>query len=276
MKRLVGLLHSSGQSSAEPDVTAHPTPIWISKRTRTALILAVVIVLGFVIWYVPSVLTTVVGGFALALALSFPVRWLSWFMPRGLSILLSFLLSVWLVVLVALFLVLLVGQQLSSLADSLPGIANTAERYLSDALNFFQNRGLLPSDPNEIASRIREDLTNAARAIAGNVLGGALNVITGTFSFALTLFGIVFVGAYLLIDGRRFKAAYLRAAPTATDETSSPCGTPSAYHSPSTSGVSPSCSPYKARSRRRGCFYSAYPTHWSLEPGSPSRRSSPI
>ena len=73
MKRLVGLLHSSGQSSAEPDVTAHPTPIWISKRTRTALILAVVIVLGFVIWYVPSVFTTVVGGFALALALSFPV-----------------------------------------------------------------------------------------------------------------------------------------------------------------------------------------------------------
>lgn len=58
MKRLVGLLHSSGQSSAEPDVPAHPTPIWISKRTRTALILAVVVVLGFVIWYVPSVLTT--------------------------------------------------------------------------------------------------------------------------------------------------------------------------------------------------------------------------
>lgn len=130
-------------------------------------------------------------------------------MPRGLSLLLSFLLLVWLVVLVALFLVPLVGQQLSSLVDSLPGIANTAERYLSDALNFFQNRGLLPSDPNEIASRIREDLTNAARAIAGNVLGGTLNVITGTFSFALTLFGIVFVGAYLR-------------APTATDETSSP------------------------------------------------------
>jgi hypothetical protein len=105
VKRLVGRLRGRVQSrsesagAAEPDVTADPTPIRISKRARTALILAVLVLLGLVIWRVPSVLTTVVGGFALALALSFPVRWLSRFMPRGLAILLSFLILVGLVVL---------------------------------------------------------------------------------------------------------------------------------------------------------------------------------
>ena len=82
MKRLVGRLRGRGRprsesdATAEPDVTAQPTPIRISRRTRTALILAVLALLGLVIWQVPTVLTTVVGGFALALALSFPVRWL--------------------------------------------------------------------------------------------------------------------------------------------------------------------------------------------------------
>ena len=194
-------------------MTADPTPIPISRRTRTALILAVLVLLGLVVWYVPSVISTVVGGFALALALSFPVRWLSRLMPRGIAILLSFLLLVGLFVLAVLFLVPLVGEQLAALANSLPSIASTAERYLRDALGLFQDRGLLPSDPEEVASRVRDALANAARSLGSNVLGGALNVVVGTVGFGLTLFGVVFVGAYLLVDVRRFEAAYLRAVP---------------------------------------------------------------
>jgi predicted PurR-regulated permease PerM len=219
VKWLVGRLRGRGQSrfdpdvTAEPDVTAHPTPIRISKRARTALILAVLALLGLVIWQVPTVLTTVVGGFALALALSFPVRWLSRLMPRGLAILVSFLLVVGLVVLVALFLVPLLVEQFAALVRAVPGIASTVEQYLSDALGSLQDRGLLPSDPQQFFSRVREDLVGAVRSVAGNVLGGALGVITGTVSFAVTLFGVVFIGAYLLVDVRRFKAAFLSAAP---------------------------------------------------------------
>ena len=89
VKRFVGLLRGRGlprskpEVTTEPDVTANPTSIRISKRMRTALILATLALLGLVIWQVPTVLTTVVGGLALALALSFPVRWLSRLMPRG-------------------------------------------------------------------------------------------------------------------------------------------------------------------------------------------------
>ena len=203
----------NGLPETEPDVTASPTPIRISKRLRTVLILAALVLVGLVVWYVPGVVTTLVGGFALALVLSFPVRWLSRIMPRGLAILGSFLLLLGLFALALLILVPLVTDQLEALADALPSIAGAAEQQLRDALNFFQQRGFLPSDSDEVASRIREDLTNAAQSLAGNVLGGALGLVTGTFSFALTLFGVLFVGAYLLVDVRRFKAAYLRATP---------------------------------------------------------------
>jgi predicted PurR-regulated permease PerM len=219
VKRLVGWARGRGRSGAEPeatpepDVTADPTPIRISKRTRTALILAVLVVLGFVIWRVPSVLTTVVGGFALALALSFPVRWLSRLMPRGLAILVSFLLLVGLLVLAILFLVPLIAEQFAALIRAVPGIATTVERYVSDVLESLQNRNLLPSEPQQLISRVRENLVDAVRSVAGNLLGGAFGFVTGTFGFALTLFGVVFIAAYLLVDVRRFEAAFLSAAP---------------------------------------------------------------
>ncbi len=194
-------------------MTARPTPIRISKRTRTALLLTVLVVLAYVVYRVPDVLTTAVGGIALALVLSFPVRFLSRFVPRGLAILLSFLLVVGLVVLAALYLVPLVVEQFAALVGAAPEIASTAEQYLRDALNSLQDRGLLPTEPEEISSRIRDELTNAARSLAGNVLSGAFGFITGTFGLAVTFFGVIFVGAYLLADVRRIKAAWLRTTP---------------------------------------------------------------
>ena len=219
LKRLVGRVRGGWRSedgsgtTPEPDVTADPTPIPISKRTRTALILAVLVLVGLIVWYVPSVLSTVIGGFALALALSFPVRWLSRIMPRGLAILVTFLVLAGLLVLSVLYLVPLAARQIGSLVDSLPAIANTAERYLQSALGLLQERGLLPGDSDQVASDVRDRLTEAARAVGRNALGGALNVVVGTVGFALTLFGAVFVGAYLLVDVRRFEAAFLTAAP---------------------------------------------------------------
>jgi predicted PurR-regulated permease PerM len=200
-------------SKGEPDVTAHPTPIRISRRTLTALLLAVLVALAYVVYRVPDVLTMTGGGIALALILSFPVGFLSRFMPRGLAILLSFLLVVGLIVLAAIYLVPLVVEQLASLVSAVPEIANTVGQYLQNALDFLQNRGLLPSDPQQIISKIRDDATNAAQTVAGSVLSGAFGFVYSTFGFVVTLFGIIFIGAYLLVDVRRVEATFLRAVP---------------------------------------------------------------
>ena len=212
------LRHDREEPKNEPDVTAHPTPIRISKRTRTALILAAIAMLAYMVYLVPSVLTTFLAGVALALVLSFPVRFFSRFVPRGIAILLSFLLVVGLVVLAAVYLVPFAAEQLVALFRAVPSIAGAAERYLSDALDFLQNRGLIPNDPEEVARRVRNALTNAARTVAGYVFGGALSVVTTTVNVAVTLVGAVFVGAYLLADVRRIEAAWLRAAPHAYRE----------------------------------------------------------
>jgi predicted PurR-regulated permease PerM len=76
-----------------------------------------------------------------------------------------------------------------------------------------QNRGFLPSDPQQITSRIRDDLTSAAQSVAGDVLSGAFGFVFSTFGFAVTLFGVIFIGAYLLVDVRRVEVAFLRAIP---------------------------------------------------------------
>jgi predicted PurR-regulated permease PerM len=193
-------------------VAAFPTPIRISRRVRAALILAALVIVLLVVWRVPSALTTTIGGFALVL--SFPVRFLSRFVPRGLAILLSFLLAVGLLALAALFLVPLIVEQFTALVRAIPSIASDVERYLTSTLAFLRERNLLRADPDELTSRAGNTLTDAARAVAGGVLGGAVGVVSGTLSFVLTLFGIVFIGAYLLIDVRKIKAAYLLAAPS--------------------------------------------------------------
>lgn len=202
-----------GEPGDRPDVTAHPTPIHISKRARTALLLAVLVALAFVVWRVPLALTTTLGGITLALVLSFPVRFLSRFVPRGVALLLSLLLVVGLVVLALVFIVPLVLEQTGALANSIPSRAAEAERHLSGALDFLRGRGLVPGDPEEFASGVREDLTNAIRAVFGNVLGGAFGLVAGASSLALVLFGVVFIGLYLLADVRRIQAAYLRTVP---------------------------------------------------------------
>jgi predicted PurR-regulated permease PerM len=118
-----------------------------------------------------------------------------------------------LIVLAAIYLVPLVVEQLASLVSAVPEIANTVGQYLQNALDFLQNRGLLPSDPQQIISKIRDDATNAAQTVAGSVLSGAFGFVYSTFGFVVTLFGIIFIGAYLLVDVRRVEATFLRAVP---------------------------------------------------------------
>ena len=60
------------RAEAEPEVTAHHALIQISRGAGVTLVVASLLGLAFVGWKAPSVLTTTVGVFALALAFSFP------------------------------------------------------------------------------------------------------------------------------------------------------------------------------------------------------------
>src|SRR5215203_1329732 len=207
------LLERANHKKGVTKPMAHPTPIRISKRTAIVVALALLATLVLVLWAVPSVLVSVVGGFGLALVLSCPVRILSHLMPRGVAILMLFLALFGLILLAILILVPLLILQGVSLVRALPDLANNAQRYLLAGLELLDKNGLLPGTTDQVVASIWENLSGSAKDIAGSVLGGTFGVVSGTFSFALSLFGVVFVAAYMLIDVRRFKTAYLLAVP---------------------------------------------------------------
>ena len=198
-----------------------PTPIWISRRTRTILLLVGLVAMIGLMWAAPNVPIIALGGGTLALIMSFPVRALTKIMPRGLAILVSFLSLVGLVVLAFAILVPIVIDQLTNLIRNIPGFAEEANRQLSNLmptlLAQLGERGLLPGDPEELLPNLGANLGDEAfsrvQDLAQNILGGLLGFISSAFNFGIALFGVVFIAVYLLVDIRRMKAAYLLTIP---------------------------------------------------------------
>src|SRR5687768_7872750 len=106
----------ASHARAHPDHgQSRPTPIRISKRTRTVLLVLGVLALVLLMWFAPTVPVVLLGGFAVAMALSFPVRWLSHLMPRSLAILATFLILIGAGILALLVLIPILIVQLASL-----------------------------------------------------------------------------------------------------------------------------------------------------------------
>ena len=193
-----------------------PTPIWISTRTRNLLVFGIFAALILLMWFAPSVLYIALGGFALALILSFPVRALSHLMPRWLAILVTYLVLIGLVVSGFVFLVPLLIDQLSNFVKLVPNFARGADQVARDLLKPLADRNLLSgSSPEQVISDLLTRLSDRARSLAQNFLSGLAGFVSTTVSFGVNLFGALFVSIYMLIDVKRIKAFYLRLFPHA-------------------------------------------------------------
>jgi predicted PurR-regulated permease PerM len=192
----------------------HVTPILVSLRVWIGIVVAGIALFALLLYAAPTVPAVAVGGVALAIVLSFPVRALSHIMPRGLAILLSVLAMLGLISLGFFFLVPLLIEQLSTLVRNTPRIANSANQLLLDVINALNERQLVPgSDPEEFGRRLVTDLFDRAQNLTENLLRSVLGFIPRVFNFGVTLFGILFVAIYLLVDVRKVKATFLRAVP---------------------------------------------------------------
>ncbi len=190
-----------------------PTPIPVSARTRTVLFLTAAALLIFLLWRVPSVLTLLLGGGALAVALSFPVRLLSRVLPRALAILTTLLLTLGLLVTAVAVIVPILLDQLRALVEQLPRIAETLDQRLPSLLEPLERRGLLPGTPRDFIDNLEQEFYGFVESFGGTLIGGLGGLISGAFSTVVVLFGVMFIAVYLLVDVRRIKAAFLRTAP---------------------------------------------------------------
>jgi predicted PurR-regulated permease PerM len=200
---------------AKSTAGAYLTPIFVSSRVWIGLLVVGVGLLALLMYAAPTVPAVALGGVVLAIVLSFPVRALSHFVPRGLAILLTVLGLLGLISLGIVFLVPLLIEQLTTLVRNTPLIANRANQFLIDVINALDERQLIPgSDPEAFGKELVTDLFDRAQNLTENLLRSILGFIPRIFNFGVTLFGVLFVAVYLLVDVRKVKATFLKTVPT--------------------------------------------------------------
>jgi predicted PurR-regulated permease PerM len=177
------------------------------------LLVAGALLIFYILWRAPSVLTLAIGGIALAIVLSFPVGMLARVVPRGVAIAISFLIVGGLLVAMIVGVVPVLVEQLGALVEAAPEIARRLGDRVPSLLERLAARGLLPSAPDQFLDNLQRDLLNAVRNLAGRLLGQLGTVVSRAVNVAVTLFGVIFIAAYLLADARTIHASALLAAP---------------------------------------------------------------
>ncbi len=190
-----------------------PTPIFVSARVMAVIVVLCIAALAYVLYRAPSILIVALGGTALAVLLSYPVRALSRVMPRGMAILVTFVGLIGLVALALGFLIPLLVRQLRNFVLIVPAIANDANEFLLGVIEPLAESGILPIPAEEVVAGLVQDLSVRAREIVEGVLGGLVGYISGALNLGIVIFGMLFVAAYLLADVRKVKATFLKAAP---------------------------------------------------------------
>lgn len=195
------------------DNAAQVTPIWISRRLQTALIIAVFVLLSLAVWRVPAILGIVIGAVALALILSHPVGWLARVMPRGLALLLTLLILLFGLGLALVLLIPLLIDQLTALITAWPDIQLRLDHLLDDFTRTLADRGFLPDAGERQSNQVRHELSRWGQELAGNLLAWLLALASGIVTFGIQAFAILIVAVYLLLDPRRSRDAFISYAP---------------------------------------------------------------
>lgn len=186
-----------------------PTPIYISQRTRLLLLAVTTAAVIWLFALAPTVPRLLVLGSVGALILSFPVRLLGRWMPRGLAILTVMGSTVAAVVVGLILIIPFAINEITDAVAQLPGIADTLETTLRDVLWDLRGRGWIDADPDRVVEDIQGDIFDRGQVNTATFLNNALGVLTRSFGIAITGFGAIFVATYLLIDIPRFREKFV-------------------------------------------------------------------
>jgi predicted PurR-regulated permease PerM len=186
-----------------------PTPIYISQRTRLILLAAIVLAVIWLFMEAPSVLRLLLIGSTVALILSFPVRLLERWLPRGLAILIVVSSTVLAAIIGLILIIPFAINEITEFAEQLPEIGVTLEESARDVLMRFYQRGWIDQHPDQIIEDAQGNLLERSQVIAETLLNNALEALTRSFSIAVTSFGVIFIATYLLIDIPRFKEKFV-------------------------------------------------------------------
>ncbi len=189
------------------------TNIPISPRTRNWLIALAMLLLLLLFWLAPTLPKLLLSGMAVALVLSFPVRFLSRVVPRGVAVAVVVLALLAILVLAAIILVPLAVSQLVSLAEQMPALIEEGYGYSREAVENLAERGLLDTTPDEAMAQLQRTGAERVQDLLQTVVTRAFDTLSGTVAGVFTTLSTILIAAYLLVDGERFRNGIIRMFP---------------------------------------------------------------
>jgi predicted PurR-regulated permease PerM len=193
----------------EIPLDTNPTPIYITPRIRLILIIATFVLIYLLASAAPSIPRLLMLGATLALVLSFPVRMLSRWIPRGWAIAVAVGTTLMIVLLLLIILVPFVISEVSDFIQEVPEIAEDAQDITRDAIVSMNQRGWIRQNPDEVYETIETTLLNRGQALIETGLATALNTLTRSINVLISAFGVFFIATYLLIDMPRFRQTFV-------------------------------------------------------------------
>ena len=189
------------------------TKIPVSPRTRNVLLGIVAGLILLLFWKAPTLPQLLLTGMAVALILSFPVRFLSRLIPRGIAIAIVVLAVLALLVLAAIVLVPLAVGQLASLAEQAPRLLDEAYSWARRVVENLDRAGLLDTSPDEAIAQLQQTGAQRAEGLLEGVVARAFDTLSGTVGGVFSTLSVILIAAYLLADGERFKLGSIRLLP---------------------------------------------------------------
>ena len=192
---------------------AELTQIPVSPRTRNVLLAIVVGLILLIFWKAPTLPKLLLTGMAVALVLSFPVKYLSKLIPRGIAIAIVVIALLAFLVLGGIVLVPLAVDQLTSLAEQAPRLLEEAYGWARRVVENLAARGLLDTTPDEAMADLQRTGAQRVDGLLGDVVTRAFDTLSGTVGGVFTTLSVILIAAYLLADGERFKLGTIRLLP---------------------------------------------------------------
>jgi predicted PurR-regulated permease PerM len=192
---------------------AELTHIPVSPRTRNILLAIVAGLILLIFWKAPTLPKLLLTGMAVALVLSFPVKYLSKLIPRGIAIAIVVLTLLAILVVGGIVLVPLAVAQLASLAEQAPRLLDEAYGWARRVVENLAARGLLDTTPDEAMVDLQRTGAQRVNGLLGDVVARAFDTLSGTVGGVFTTLSVILIAAYLLADGERFRQGTIRLLP---------------------------------------------------------------
>jgi predicted PurR-regulated permease PerM len=192
---------------------AELTHIPVSPRTRNVLLAVVAGLILLLFWKGPTLPQLLITGMAVALVLSFPVRFLSRVLPRGIAVAVVVLALLAILVVAAIVLVPLAVGQLASLAEQAPRLLDEAYGWAQRVVERLDRMGLLDTSPDEAMAQLQRTGATRAEGLLEGIVARSFDTLSGTVGGVFTTLSVILIAAYLLADGERFRLGCIRFLP---------------------------------------------------------------